>query len=356
MRRSREQEASEARYRLLFNQIADDVVLVTAAGEILQANSTFTRHYLPGETGSGGSLFTILPADQHQECRTLLTTAIASGEPLRNQRLNLLRPDASTTEAEVSASLLRRDRGIAGILLVIRDMSIRKEMERQLLSSLQIRKKTETATILALAKLSEFRDSAAGNHLERIREYCRILALELSRDSVLQEVITPTFVEDIYHASILHDIGKVALPDRSRLQQPDDQAARRHAITGGDVIKEMQEESRGGSFLEMAKHIAYFHHERWDGKGYPHGLMERQIPLAARITAVADSYEEMTAATLDNPAISSHDEAVRHIAANSGSAFDPMVVGAFIARQEAFRAVREEYGEMAGIAAAPDGR
>ncbi len=357
-RRSREQAASEARYRLLFNQIADDVVLVTTDGEILQANSNFIRQYRPGESAAGGSLFTLIPAGQHQDCRVLLTTVIENGEPVRNQRLNLLRPDGSTTEAEVSASLLRRDRGVTGILLVIRDMSIRKEMERQLLNSLQMRKKTETATILALAKLSEFRDSAAGNHLERIREYCRILALELSRYGELQDVITPTFVEDIYHASILHDIGKVAIPDKARLQQPgggspDDQTARRHTITGGDVIREMQEESRGGSFLDMAKHIAYFHHERWDGKGYPHGLMERQIPLAARITAVADTYEEMTAATLDNPALSSHDEAVRHIAANSGSAFDPMVVRAFMARQEAFRAIREEYSEMAGNTPAP---
>ena len=352
-KRSREQAASEARYRLLFNQIADDVVLVTAEGEILQANSNFSRHYLPRQPGTGGSLFDIIPAGQHQDCGTLLAMAIDTGEPVRNRRLSLIRSDGSATEAEVSASLLRRDRGITGVLLVIRDTSIRKKMERQLLASLETRKKTETATILALAKLSEFRDFAAGNHLERIREYCRILAVELSGYSELQDVITPTFIEDIYHASILHDIGKVAIPDRTRPQAPgadrhDDQAARRHTIAGGDVIREMQEESRGGSFLGMAKHIAYFHHERWDGKGYPHGLMERQIPLAARIMAVADTYEEMTAATLDNPAVSSHDEAVMHIAASSGLAFDPMVVGAFMTRQEAFRAVRENYSDKAG--------
>lgn len=352
-KRSREQAASEARYRLLFNQIADDVVLVTAQGQLLQANSNFARHYLPGPPGAGWSLFDIIPAGQHQDCRTLLAMAVDTGEPVRNRRLSLVRPDGSATEAEVSASLLRRDRGIKGVLLVIRDTRIRKEMERQLLASLEMRKKTETATILALAKLSEFRDFAAGNHLERIREYCRILAVELSGYSELQDAITPTFIEDIYHASILHDIGKVAIPDRTRLQasdadRHDDQTARRHTIAGGDVIREMQEESRGGSFLGMAKHIAYFHHERWDGKGYPHGLMERQIPLAARIMAVADTYEEMTAATLDNPTVSSHDEAVMHIAASSGLAFDPMVVGAFMARQEAFRAVRESYGETAG--------
>jgi PAS domain S-box-containing protein len=352
-KRSREQAASEARYRLLFNQIADDVVLVTAEGEILQANSNFSRHYLPGQPGTRGSLFAIIPSDQHQDCRTLLAMVIDSGEPVRNRQLNLIRPDGSTTEAEVSASLLRRDHGITGILLVIRDMSIRKEMERQLLTSLEMRKKNETATILALAKLSEFRDYAAGNHLERIREYCRILATELSSYSELQEVITPTYIEDIYHASILHDIGKVAIPDRTRLQESDaerhdDQMARRHTITGGDVIREMQEENRSGSFLDMAKHIAYFHHERWDGKGYPHGLMERQIPLAARIMAVADAYEEMTAATPDNPAVSTHDEAVIHIAAHSGSAFDPMVVGAFMMQKDAFRTVRENYSEMTG--------
>ena len=352
-KRSREQAASEARYRLLFNQIADDVVLVTPEGKILQANSTFSRHYLPSQPGARGSLFAIIPTGQHQDCRTLFAMVIDTGEPVRNRRLNLVRPDGSTTEAEVSASLLRRDRGILGILLVIRDMSIRNEMERQLLASLEMRKKTETATILALAKLSEFRDFATDNHLERIREYCKLLATELSRYSELQDVITPTYIEDIYHASILHDIGKVALPDRtkppdSHAARHEDELARRHTITGGDVIKEMQEESRGGSFLDMAKYIAYFHHERWDGKGYPHGLLERQIPLAARIMAVADTYEEMTAVTPDNPAVASHEEAVTHIAANSGLAFDPMVVGAFMMQKDAFRIVRENFSEMAG--------
>jgi len=350
IKRSREQSETEARYRLLFNQIADDVVLVTPEGEILQANRNFDRNYMDGRPAAGRPFSEIVPKYQHDEIRAMFAEMLGSGDPVRNRQLLLIRRDQTPVEAEVSASLLRRDHAVVGILLLIRDISVRRQMEQQLLTSLETRKKTETAAILALAKLSEFRDVSTSNHLERIREYCRILALELSRYEELQNVMTPTYIEDIYHASILHDIGKVSIPDMIGAQgrpvtEREHELVRRHAIVGGDVIRAMQEESKASSFLDMAKYIAYFHHERWDGKGYPYGLGGRQIPLAARIMTLADTYEEMTAATPDHPGRAGHEEAVEYIVANSGLQFDPMVVGAFTARQEEFKAIRESLAE-----------
>ncbi len=350
VKRSREQGETEARYRLLFNQIADDVVLVTPEGEILQANKNFDRNYLDGRPAAGRPFSEIVPKYQHEEIRAMFTEMLGSGAPVRNRQLLLIRRDQTPVEAEVSASLLRRDHTVVGILLLIRDIGVRRQMEQALLTSLETRKKTETAAILALAKLSEFRDVSSGNHLERIREYCRILALELSRYEELQSIMTPTYIEDIYHASILHDIGKVSIPDVVGVEdrpttEQERELIRRHTIVGGDVIRAMQEESKVSSFLDMAKYIAYFHHERWDGKGYPYGLGGRQIPLAARIMALADTYEEMTAATPDHPGRPSHEEAVGYIVAHSGLQFDPMVVGAFTARQEEFKAIRENLAE-----------
>src|SRR5690606_42108386 len=113
-------------------------------------------------------------------------------------------------------------------------------------------------------------------------------------------ILSPDFIQDIYHAAILHDIGKVSIPDalwekRHSLTALEEAKIRSHTIVGGDVIKKMEESGQENSFLSMAKDIAYFHHERWDGNGFPHGLKEDEIPLAARIMAVADTYEELTA-------------------------------------------------------------
>lgn len=349
-KRSREQAALEERYHLLFSQIADDVVFITQNGEILQSNHNFDKHYVGNRSAVGMRLYKIILERQHEEIQLLFAKIAVSREPIRDYLVHLIKVDGTITEAEMNGNLLLRDQEAAGILLVMRDISTRKEMERRLIQSLEIKKKTETAAILALAKLSEFRDIASGNHLERIREYCKILAIELSQFAELQKVMTSTYIEDIYHASILHDIGKVAIPDEllsrdTPLEGHEKDLIRRHTIIGGDVIREMEEESKGSGFLDMAKYIAYFHHERWDGRGYPYGLMKREIPLAARIMALADFYEEMTAATPENPKIFSHEKARESITRNTGLHFDPMVVEAFISRQDEFDAIRTKYSE-----------
>ncbi len=159
--------------------------------------------------------------------------------------------------------------------------------------------------------------------------------------------MTPTYIEDIYHASILHDIGKVAIPDEymagdaPRAEYEKD-LIRRHTLIGGDVIREMEEESQGSGFLSMAKHIAYFHHERWDGEGYPYGLSKREIPLAARIVAIADAYEDMTALVPQGGA-EVHNNTVDYITKKSGTQFDPHIVENFLSIQADFDHIRSTF-------------
>lgn len=346
--RSREQAEIEARYRLLFNQIADDVVLIKPDTTIVQANTSFLAHFAGNRQAAEPlRLLTFVVPDQRENLHQIIQELLASTSPIRNRPLQLVRHDQTVVDAELSGNILRRGQELVGLLLLLRDISARRQMELQLLNSLEIRKETETAAILALAKLSEFKDATASNHLERIREYCQLLAIELSGHQELREVMTPTYIEDIYHASILHDIGKVSIPDivpNNDTPEHDQDLLRRHTLTGGDVIREMETESRNSSYLEMAKHIAYFHHERWDGKGHPHGLAGRQIPLAARIMALADAYEEMTAGTVHNSKKMSHEETVAAIVAEAGRRFDPLVVGALAAREHEFRQVMTRLG------------
>ncbi|TKB06919.1 HD domain-containing phosphohydrolase [Desulforhopalus sp. IMCC35007] len=342
-KRTVEQDLLEERYRQLFNQLADDVVVVTPAGRVVQSNRRFEEHFCPGKSVTEMSFADIVLEHDWLFFEKVLAQMVATGTWLSDKKMTLVRKNGSLLEVEVNGNVLMRDGTAKGILLIMRDLTVRKKLEAQLKESLEKKKKTETSAILVLAKLSEFRDVTPHNHLERVREYCRLLAEELSHSANMQDIITPRYIEDIYHASILHDIGKVAIPDEymagdAPLVEYERDMIRRHTLIGGDVIREMEEESQGSGFLSMAKHIAYFHHERWDGTGYPYGLSRREIPLAARIMAVADAYEELTTVPAKDTT-NQCDKAVEYIVQNKGTRFDPMVVESFLVVQVRFERV-----------------
>lgn len=346
-KRSQEHLTTEKQYQLLFDQIADDAIVINPEGKIIQANAMFEMNYGIAEPMVEQSVFDLPVKREQREFRKTLIKSFNTSSPLSTFKVLLRKTDHSVIEAEINGNHLIRDNLSAGILLMIRDTSTRKELERKLFRSLEIRKQTETAAIMALAKLSEFRDISTTNHLERIREYCKLIATELSHRSTLNEIMTPTYIEDIYHASILHDIGKVAVPDNllfndRPLTEQDRETLRKHTIIGGNVIKDMEETSKGSGFLAMAKHIAYFHHEHWDGKGYPYGLIGREIPLAARIMTVADAYEAMTSSPKIET-LMSHSAAMNYLCENSGLKFDPMVVEAFLAQNVEINNIKQVY-------------
>jgi len=339
-KRSIEQDMLEERYRQLFNQIADDVVVIAPSGEIVQSNKSFERHF----SSTVKSFWDIVPDKDRPHLEKVFVDLVVTGTSLADGKMSLVWDDGTIVDVEVNGSVVTRKGVPQKILLIMRDLSTRKEMELQLIKSLEVKKKTEISAILVLAKLSEFRDVTPHNHLERVREYSKALTQELSKASVFEKVLTPKYIEDIYHASILHDIGKVAIPDEymagdaPQIEHEKD-LMRRHTLIGGEVIREMEEESQGSGFLSMAKHIAYFHHERWDGEGYPYGLSKREIPLAARIVAVADNYEEMTAVVTEE-GTDIHQKAVDFITRKSGSHFDPRIVENFLSIQSAFDSIR----------------
>lgn len=346
-KRSVEQGALEKRYRQLFNQIADHVVLLSPDGSIIQPNNRFNQVFTPAKAAKNRLFWDIVAKEDRARFQKVFRDFVIHQKPLSNAKLTLVGADGAHIEMEVSGNVIMRHDVPHSVLLLMRDISIRKEMELQLINSLEVKKKTETSAILVLAKLSEFRDVTPDFHLERVREYCKALAVELSGLDDFKGAVTSTFIEDIYHASILHDIGKVAIPDEymagdAPFVEYQKDMIRRHTLIGGDVIREMEAESEGGGFLTMAKHIAYFHHERWDGKGYPYGLARRETPLAARIMAVADAYEEMT--TISNIETDNlHKEAVDYLTEKSGSQFDPQIVSSFLSIQSQFDEIRLAY-------------
>ena len=199
--------------------------------------------------------------------------------------------------------------------------------------------------IFALAKLADSRDNETGSHLERIREYCRALCIELSSWPEYQEIIDGIYIQSIYETSPLHDIGKVGIPDRillkpGRLTREEFAIMTQHAKIGANTLQSVAEAHPEATVLNMAYQIALTHHERWDGTGYPNGLSGQEIPLCGRIVAVADVYDALTSHRVYKTAFS-HEKAVQLIREGSGSHFDPDMVRAFLKLEAEFARIKQ---------------
>jgi putative two-component system response regulator len=205
---------------------------------------------------------------------------------------------------------------------------------------------TQMAMIFALAKLAESRDDDSGMHLERVQAFCKKLAQGLAQRSRLGGQVDAKFVENIFYASPLHDIGKVAIPDRiilkpGKLTPEEFDVMKTHAALGAEKLEAVQRQFPGNALLDMGIAIARFHHEKWNGEGYPQGLAGEAIPLPARIMAVVDVYEALRAKRPYKDALS-HEESVDIIESSSETHFDPEIVKVFIELKEDFRAIRDE--------------
>jgi len=214
---------------------------------------------------------------------------------------------------------------------------------------------TRDVTIFALAKLAESRDPETGAHLERVCNFSRILAHQLSGMPKLSRQIDQAYVRLIFQTSPLHDIGKVAIPDcvllkPGRLSDREFEIMKSHTTLGAQTLDAALREHPEASFLRMARDIAATHHEHYDGSGYPEGLKGTQIPMCGRIVAVADVYDALTTKRAYKDAYA-HDVARAMIVEERGSHFDPDVVDAFLAAEAQFIQIRDRFAEPRAQAA-----
>lgn len=212
-------------------------------------------------------------------------------------------------------------------------------------------KRSRIGLVVGLAKLAETRDQDTGSHLERIAEYSLILAQGLKTRNRYRDYIGDRYLEDLRQASILHDIGKVGVPDAvllkpGKLTPEEFEEIKKHPIIGGDAISSVESRIGVQSFLTLGKEIAYSHHEKWDGTGYPNGLAGNDIPLSARIVALADVYDALTSSRPYKAAFS-HEKALAIIVADRGTHFDSEIVDVFLEIESVFIAVRKRFHESA---------
>jgi putative two-component system response regulator len=202
------------------------------------------------------------------------------------------------------------------------------------------------AVIFGLARLTDSRDEQTGEHLDRISAYATTLAV--AARAKYPDIITPAFVQLIGTSSILHDIGKVGIEDRI-LRKPgplsDDERNRmqEHTLLGAQCLQEIERRLGASNFLETARQIAMYHHEHWDGGGYPNGLSGDQIPLAARIVAIADVYDAL-ASLRPYKRPHAHEECVESIKSRAGSQFDPELVRIWLGIAWKFKEIGRQFG------------
>lgn len=209
---------------------------------------------------------------------------------------------------------------------------------KQILSSIT---SSRNATIIGLAKLAEHRDNETGDHIHRIQDYTVMIAEQLRKTPEFSDYITDEYIEDLHISSLLHDIGKVGIGDaillkEGLLNKEEFERVKQHPQIGYNVIKEIEEHIQGESIYAMGKEIALSHHEKWNGTGYPLGIKGDDIPLSARIIALADVYDALRSQRPYKKALN-HEKSVQIIVEGKGKHFDPKIVDAFLKISELFR-------------------
>ena len=223
---------------------------------------------------------------------------------------------------------------------------LRLEVERQTRRVNAI----QDVTILAMASLAETRDSDTGNHIRRTQFYVIELAKRLKDHPRFRHFLTDDNIELLFKSAPLHDIGKVGIPDRillkpGRFEPHEFEIMKTHTTLGREAIEQAEKAlDIEVDFLKLAKEIAYSHQEKWDGSGYPEGLSCDDIPISARLMAVADVYDALISRRIYKEGMP-HEKAVDIIRDGSGSHFDPDIVDVFLDAMEVFREIALRYAD-----------
>jgi len=207
----------------------------------------------------------------------------------------------------------------------------------------------QEAIIESMASLTETRDPETGGHIKRTQNYVRLLAGALRNSPKHGNLLDDEAIDLLYKSAPLHDIGKVGVPDSillkpGKLSDKEFEEMKKHAVIGRDAIRATEKKLGNRSFLQFAHDIAYTHHEKWNGNGYPQGLRGEEIPLCGRLMALADAYDALISKRVYKPPLT-HEETVKIIIKDKGTHFDPDVVDAFLTVSEEFRNIAREHAD-----------
>jgi PAS domain S-box-containing protein len=367
---------SEERYRTIVENAADPIFMADPRGTLTWVNQAMCSQlgYLRQEL-QGLNLGKIAKKGFAHRLFTILRDA-ADGRETKPVQIEFITKTGEERTVEFTCSPVRDNGATTSVEGTFRDITDRvvidklkknymKSLEEAVVERTSEIKETQRAAILAIANLAESIDDDTGGHLQRIRSYCKVLAEELRADSRYRDSITEEYCEMIYDLSPLHDLGKVGIRDYI-LQKPDKltneefEKMKDHAEIGARALRMAGEMIHRESIFSIGEMIARFHHEKWDGSGYPavdingehRPLHGEEIPLCARIVALADVYDALTSKRPYKMPFP-HEKARDMILAQSGKHFDPEVVQAFVRREQEFLGIRSQYPDNYSL---PEGR
>ena len=228
------------------------------------------------------------------------------------------------------------------LLLFLINIKERKKLKNDLSKSY-----TTTATTMTL--VANIHDQETGEHLIRTKKYVQLLANKLYKKKLYTDKLNPHYIELIYEAAPLHDIGKVGIPD-AVLKKPgkftpeEYEIMKTHSKLGGDIIKESLEYYEHNPLLEVGYNIALYHHEKWNGNGYPEQLKEDEIPIEAQLMAIADVYDALISKRRYKESFT-YEKAESIILSERGKSFNPVIVDIFMEEKENFKAISLEWHE-----------
>jgi len=207
----------------------------------------------------------------------------------------------------------------------------------------------QNGLIMTMADMVENRDSDTGAHIQKTAAYVRIILEGLKKKGYYHEKLSSKYISDVVMSAPLHDVGKINIPDAilnkpGKLTDEEYEIMKTHTTAGKQIIENAINKVQGENYLKEARNMAAYHHERWDGKGYPEGLREEVIPLSARVMAVADVFDALASPRIYKPAFP-FEKAIGIIEEGSGTQFDPKCVEVFLESLDEVKAVLKKYHE-----------
>jgi len=336
----------------LINWINLPLYIADINGKILYANNLMLHLLKIKDLKELNDGFTLYP---HPEQRQNELNQLLIEGRVDNHELFVMRKDGKILEVRDSAILMGAY--IFGFFFDVTELvklnreitealGMQEFLNDKLISSSLLLQRTQATTIRSLARLAEYRDGETGEHLDRICEYSAVITDEVFKKQPYNWHISQKYISDLIVSSMLHDIGKVGVSDTillkpGKLNKQEFERIKFHTIWGWEILNKADKELGEQSYLTIAAAIALHHHEHYDGNGYPHQLEKENIPLSARIEAVADVYDALTSNRPYKVAWS-HDQAVEEIKAQKGKQFDPVLVDIFLSIEDKIFTIRNK--------------
>ena len=319
--------------RNIIRDMSDGVVYTGPNGVILVVNDAATKILEKTQEELVGKNFAtcFFGFEENDEFNDCIVNMISQKKGTPSKKATNFYTGKEFKKLYLTTSYTQDDAGnISGTILILDDITQTMQLQERLF-------RNQLGTIMMMAELVESRDGSTGGHIRRTAEYVKIVAQQLLDDHLYPETVTQEFIRDISTAAPLHDVGKINVPDTilnkpGRLTDEEFVIMKSHAETGRKILSDAVDMTEHSAYLDHAIEMAGDHHEWWNGRGYPRGIQGEQIPVSARIMAIADVFDALVSKRVYKPGMPL-EKAYSIIREEAGTHFDPVCVEAFFKAQ-----------------------